>query len=192
MKLDPDALCLESERLILRVSPNSAAAAVADYFARNQEHHAPTDPPRPAQFLEAGYWRGRLAANRAECWSGSSLRLFLFRRSEPLVVIGCANFTGVARGSFLACRLGYSLDEALVGQGYMSEGLRVAIAFVFGPMGLHRIEANHLLDNVRSARLLQRLGFRVEGEAKSYLFIAGAWRDHVLNSLTNPDCPPPG
>jgi ribosomal-protein-alanine N-acetyltransferase len=46
--------------------------------------------------------------------------------------------------------------------------------------------ANHLLDNPRSAKLLQRLGFVREGLAKDYLRIDGEWRDHVLNSLTNP------
>jgi hypothetical protein len=27
----------------------------------------------------------------------------------------------------------------------------------------------------------------VEGYARDYLIVAGAWRDHVLTSLTNPD-----
>jgi ribosomal-protein-alanine N-acetyltransferase len=33
---------------------------------------------------------------------------------------------------------------------------------------------------------LQRLGFRVEGLARNYLYINGAWRDHVLTALTYP------
>ena len=49
---------------------------------------------------------------------------------------------------------------------------------------LHRVQANHLPENQRSARLLQRLGFRVEGLAREYLYINGAWRDHVLTALT--------
>jgi ribosomal-protein-alanine N-acetyltransferase len=51
---------------------------------------------------------------------------------------------------------------------------------------LHRVQANHLPENQRSARLLQRLGFRVEGLAREYLYINGAWRDHVLTALTYP------
>ncbi|MEK6579500.1 MAG: 30S ribosomal protein S5 alanine N-acetyltransferase, partial [Bdellovibrionota bacterium] len=35
--------------------------------------------------------------------------------------------------------------------------------------------------------ILKRLGFETEGLAKDYLFIGGRWRDHVLNSLTNPN-----
>jgi ribosomal-protein-alanine N-acetyltransferase len=68
----------------------------------------------------------------------------------------------------------------------MSEALRAANAYVFGPMRLHRIMANHRPENARSAKLLERLGFVREGLARDYLFIDGAWRDHVLMSLTNP------
>jgi len=57
---------------------------------------------------------------------------------------------------------------------------------VFESLRLHRVQANHLPENLRSARLLQRLGFRVEGSAHAYLFINGAWRDHVLTALTYP------
>ena len=49
------------------------------------------------------------------------------------------------------------------------------------------IMANHLAANYLSARLLQKLGFTRECVAKDYLKINGAWRDHVLNSLTNHD-----
>jgi ribosomal-protein-alanine N-acetyltransferase len=53
--------------------------------------------------------------------------------------------------------------------------------------------ANYLPENRRSARVLEKLGFRKEGEAKHYLYIDGKWRDHILTSLTNPDWKePPG
>jgi ribosomal-protein-alanine N-acetyltransferase len=68
----------------------------------------------------------------------------------------------------------------------MSEALRAGIAYVFETLGFHRIQANHLPANERSARLLRRLGFSVEGYARDYLYINGAWRDHVLTSLTSP------
>jgi ribosomal-protein-alanine N-acetyltransferase len=46
--------------------------------------------------------------------------------------------------------------------------------------------ANYIPCNERSARVLKRLGFEVEGYARDYLFLAGNWQDHVLTSLINP------
>jgi ribosomal-protein-alanine N-acetyltransferase len=63
---------------------------------------------------------------------------------------------------------------------------------LFGELGFHRIMANYLPHNERSGRLLRRLGFVVEGYARDYLYIHGAWRDHILTALTNPDPRPPG
>lgn len=46
--------------------------------------------------------------------------------------------------------------------------------------------ANYMPANRRSAAVLDRLGFAIEGKAKAYLYLGGQWRDHVLTSLTNP------
>jgi ribosomal-protein-alanine N-acetyltransferase len=56
---------------------------------------------------------------------------------------------------------------------------------MFEQQKLHRIMANYMPSNKRSARLLQKLGFVIEGHAKKYLLINGQWEDHVLTSLTN-------
>lgn len=172
-----------TKRLILEAPEPEAAPLVAAYFERNKEHLVPWEPPRPEGFTTAAFWRERLAKNRLEVLQDQGLRLYLFKDDA---VVGACNFTQIARGPFQACYLGYSIDKRLEGQGYMSEALRAAIAHVFEKMRLHRIMANHLPENVRSAALLQKLGFEVEGFAKNYLYINGAWRDHVLRALTNP------
>ncbi len=86
--------------------------------------------------------------------------------------------------------LGYSIDAAHEGRGLMHEALTAALADAFGPrVGLHRVQANVRPENTRSLHLLARLGFGIEGVAKEYLFIDGAWRDHVLTALRAPDWP---
>ncbi len=67
----------------------------------------------------------------------------------------------------------------------MSEAVAKAIDYMFEKQKLHRIMANYMPSNERSARLLHKLGFVVEGCAKKYLLINGRWEDHILSSLTN-------
>jgi ribosomal-protein-alanine N-acetyltransferase len=71
----------------------------------------------------------------------------------------------------------------------MREALAALLPYVFDELGMHRVQANYQPVNERSARLLRCLGFVVEGYARDYLFIAGAWRDHVLTSITDPRAP---
>ena len=69
----------------------------------------------------------------------------------------------------------------------MHEALAAVVAEAFSPaVNLHRIQAAVRPENARSVALLQRTGFRDEGLARDYLFIAGAWRDHRLFARTNP------
>jgi ribosomal-protein-alanine N-acetyltransferase len=110
----------------------------------------------------------------------------LVPRSDMSRIVGRVNFTQIVRGPFQSCMLGYAIDAECQGQGLMYEALQAALEHAFVVLRLHRVQANHLPENQRSARLLQRLGFRVEGLAREYLYINGAWRDHVLTALTYP------
>jgi ribosomal-protein-alanine N-acetyltransferase len=67
----------------------------------------------------------------------------------------------------------------------MTEALRAAIDQIFEHCNLHRIMANYMPANIKSAQLLARLEFSIEGEAKQYLFINGKWEDHIMTSLIN-------
>ena len=60
------------------------------------------------------------------------------------------------------------------------------------PAGSYYIQAAYVPANERSGRLLRRLGFTVEGYARDYLYIGGAWRDHIVTARTRPEAGPPG
>ena len=57
----------------------------------------------------------------------------------------------------------------------------------FGPLGLHRLEAGTLVDNIGSQRVLEKNGFTRIGIAPRYLRIGGAWQDHLLFQRTVED-----
>lgn len=66
----------------------------------------------------------------------------------------------------------------------MSEGLRLVLRHAFGPLGLHRLEANIQPKNRSSIRLVRRAGFRREGFSPRYLRVLGRWRDHERWAIT--------
>jgi len=145
-------------------------------------------PPIVTGYFTANFWRERFAFAVDDFGAGRAARFVLQPRDAPLEgpILGTCNYTNIVRGAFQACHLGYQIGRAHEGQGLMAEALQGANAFVFGTMRLHRIMANFRPENERSRRLLQRLGFVEEGLARRYLFIDGAWRDHVLTALVNP------
>ncbi len=176
---------LKTKRLILRLPEKSDVTSILNYFKENETRFASTDPPKPEGFHTESYWLDRIQSAHIEFEGEQTLRLFLFDSLTNSSVVGTITFTQMFRGPFHACNLGYAIDGKNEGKGLMTEALQVAIEYVFETLNFHRIMANHLLENERSARLLKRLGFIIEGTAMNYLFINGKWRDHILNSLTN-------
>jgi ribosomal-protein-alanine N-acetyltransferase len=178
----------ETARLALRLARPGMQAAMASFLEKNFAGHLDrwSPPPAPEFFTEA-FWAERLAIAVQEFQADRAVRFVLQPRGpESGPILGTCNYTNIVRGAFHACHLGYQVARAQQGRGLMSEALRAANAFMFDAMRMHRIMANYRPENDRSRRLLERLGFVREGLARDYLFIDGAWRDHVLTSLTNP------
>ena len=78
-----------------------------------------------------------------------------------------------AAASTQCCALGYWIGERFARQGYMFDAVRALVPFIFGTLGLHRIEAACLPTNEPSKNLLIKAGFRQEGLARRYLQING-------------------
>jgi ribosomal-protein-alanine N-acetyltransferase len=74
----------------------------------------------------------------------------------------------------------------------MTEGMTLAINEAFGPLKLHRLEANIQPGNTASIALVKRLGFRREGLSKKYLKIGGRWQDHERWAILKEEWRPRG
>jgi len=183
MKSTP--ITLTTSRLQLVEQHVDLAEAISVYRLRNVAHLAASSPLRPDAYHAVDAWRERLASQVAPLATRATLGFALQVRSDARV-IGHIDFSQIARGAFQSCFLGYGIDQDFQGQGLMSEALAAAIAFAFST-DLHRIQANHLPDNTRSAAVLAGLGFHIEGHARNYLWINGQWRDHVMTALLNPN-----
>ena len=137
--------------------------------------------------MDEAAWRDQVIERQLELASRQSFRAFIFLREAPRHITGNINLTQVVQGAFQSCVLGYNLEEGAEGRGFMTEAVRATVHFAFFDWKLHRVAASYMPRNTRSAAVLERCGFRIEGTAPAYLRINGRWEDHVLTAVINPD-----
>jgi [ribosomal protein S5]-alanine N-acetyltransferase len=97
---------------------------------------------------------------------------------------GEINVSAVQRGPFQNAYVGYWIDEARAGQGYVPESLVVVCGFAFEDLRLHRLQVAIIPRNRASRRVAEKLGLRNEGVAVRYLAINGVWEDHIRYAIT--------
>jgi [ribosomal protein S5]-alanine N-acetyltransferase len=181
---------IETQRLVVRLAEVADVHEIIRFYADNREHLQPFSPTYPPDFLAEATWLEQVRNRLSEFAAGAGFRAFLFPRASPNRIIGNLSLTQVHRGPFQSCVLGYSVAADEQGKGYMTEAVSGAVAFAFGTWKLHRVAADHMPRNTRSAAVLARCGFKIEGNAPAYLLINGRWEDHVLTAITNPSWSP--
>lgn len=85
------------------------------------------------------------------------------------------------------CVVGYELARGAEGQGYMHEALSAALDHAFGTTALHRVEAQVHPQNTPSIRVLERLGFRLEGRQREAGHWGGRHHDMLMYGLLRTD-----
>lgn len=91
-------------------------------------------------------------------------------------LIGAVRFNYFIRDWFCG-GVGYEIHPDYWGKGWMTEALRSVIACGDGQFGLNRIEAWTLRENVASARVLEKCGFRFEGTLRQRAHFKGRFHD---------------
>lgn len=175
-----------TERLILKVLDEDAAALTAEFFRKNQEYFSPWETDHPPEYYTEQYQERMLAAEAVHRLRSQAVRYYFFLPRQP-APIGTAGFSRIERFPESSCRLGYRLDRDFTGRGYMTEALRFLIPKIFFFYRLHRMEVNIMPENKPSLRLAERLGFRPEGTARELYPIGGVYRDHLRYSLLSGD-----
>ncbi|MGJ8524527.1 Ribosomal protein S5-alanine N-acetyltransferase [Halomonadaceae bacterium LMG 33818] len=118
---------------------------------------------------------------------GTALRFIALERKAlekgTMEIVATINFFEIRRAPFHACKIGYAVDQAFEGQGLMYKILSALLPNLFATENLHRIEAIYNVRNIRSERLLKRLGFQQEGILRQFMQLDGEWQDHILATL---------
>jgi len=182
-------MSLVTKRLVLEMPQPAKASRVLKYLESNLARFEATSPVGPPPTLDL--MSAKLSSALAEFEQGRGMKLYLFLRAGDIGdPIGDIALSEIVRGSFQACYLGYRIGAEYEGQGYVAESIASVVEYAFSELKLHRIMANYMPSNHRSAAVLRRCGFSVEGLARDYLRIHGEWHDHVLTSRINPQWRP--
>ena len=153
------------------------ADALARAYVRNREHLARWDPDRQPEFYTVE-GQQKDAEQRLEAKERGLFAPYVIVGPDGDLV-GRANIQNIVRGPMQGGVLGYWVDRDHTRRGLAT----AAVEFLEGEgleLGLHRLEAGTMVENVASQRVLEARGFERFGLAPKLLFLNGAWRDHVL------------
>lgn len=187
----PPASLIETQRLMIR------GATSADYpqwkfvRARNYDYLKPFEPSWPVGCLSQDFFERRVR-RLDDDWRNDRTYAFVLFSKDDGALIGGLNINNVARGAANYGSLGYWLDEAAQGRGYMTEAGFAVLDYAFTALHMSRMNAAILPHNDKSRAMLERLGFAEEGFAKKYIQIDGRRQDHVLFGLNAEDFSMPG
>jgi ribosomal-protein-alanine N-acetyltransferase len=147
---------IETERLVLRPPRMEDAASVFEAYAQDEEAvRYLTFTPNQTLAQTEEFMRERLRRveqGRAFVWA-------ITRRADG-TLIGMIELR--AQQGFKA-DFGYALARPFWGQGLMTEALRAVLDFAFSLPGMYRVWAVCDVENVGSARVMEKAGLTFEG-----------------------------
>jgi [ribosomal protein S5]-alanine N-acetyltransferase len=176
---------LIGRRVSLRPLVAADFAAWQEVRRRNAAWLTPWEPARtpglPDVVESREAFAMRCSARERERQLGTGFGFGIFVRNT---FAGEINLSSVQRGPFQSAYVGYWIDQAQAGNGYMPEALVLSARFAFDELHLHRIQISIIPRNQRSRRVVEKLKIRDEGVALRYLEIDGVWEDHVRYAMT--------
>jgi len=176
---------LRGRRILLRPLVLSDFDGWREVRQRNQDwlvKWEPKPPPgQPDDTESKPAFNARCGAREREWQLGNGYGFGIFVHGA---LAGEINLSGLQRGPFQNAYVGYWIDEAQAGNGYVPEALVAVSRFAFDELRLHRIQVAIIPRNRASRRVVEKLGLRDEGVAQRYLAINGSWEDHIRYALT--------
>lgn len=113
--------------------------------------------------------------------SGNGLALVMEYEGE---VVGQLNVANILYGSVSSATIGYWITKSAAGRSIVPVSVAIAIDYLFGDLGLHRVEIDIRPENTASLRVVEKLGLRQEGTKERFIHIDGQWRDHHIFAIT--------
>ncbi|NJC40266.1 ribosomal-protein-alanine N-acetyltransferase [Brevundimonas alba] len=181
---DATGSVVKGEGVTLRHPRASDYEAWATLRQKSHAYLQPWEPSWPEDDLTRAAFKRRLSIYARELDAGNAWPFFIFADADQGLV-GAITLSNVRRGVAESGTLGYWIGQPFAGRGHATAAVRAVVGHAFDDLKLHRVEAACVPTNVASRRVLEKSGFVLEGHARAYLKINGAWADHLLFGAVN-------
>ncbi len=163
---------LRVDELLLRPWLGSDAAAV---FAAYRDPEIQRWHVRSMTEDEAAEW----VAGWADRWRAESGAGWAVTRRDVLAGRVGLRSINLAEG---AAEVGYWTVPAARGANIAARAVCAVSSWLFGSVGLHRLELNHSVGNPASCRVAEKAGFRYEGTRRRQGLHSDGWHDMHLHA----------
>lgn len=176
---------MSEQQVYVRFPEDEDTGELTAMYKRNREFFEKFSPSILEEFYTEEYQLDKIMKSKADRAEDRKYD-FVVCHKEDDRIIGSIGLSFVARGSLQSCMIGYSLDQAYNGKGYMTEAVKQVVRYAFEVLKFHRITGEVSPRNPGSIRVLENAGFHKEGISRSNVKINGVWEDHQVLALINP------
>jgi RimJ/RimL family protein N-acetyltransferase len=149
--INPHEAVIETQRLRVRPPQSNDAQAMFAMAADWEVAKQTASVPHPYELTHAQEWIGRVRD------PANGVRWVVERRSDEMLV-GVISIGGTGIDDF-----GYWFGRAHWGQGYATEAATAVADFAIDTLEVSEVKAGVFIENLASARVLEKAGF-TEGE----------------------------
>jgi RimJ/RimL family protein N-acetyltransferase len=153
---------LETARLILRGYCAGDGEAYFRLCAANKEHLLPFEAGNRARWVNTVEDAEVLVREYAAAWAGREI-FFMGAWEKTTGALVAQVVVMVVNWDLPEFGVGYFVDKAHEGQGFVSEAVRGLLRWCFEELGAKRVRLECNETNVRSVRVAERCGFVREG-----------------------------
>lgn len=170
---------IETERLILKILDEKDADRLLDFLIENRADFTQYESEKQEIYFTRYYQEYVLKMEYEAIKNKMYLRYYLFEKGQEEIV-GTVSVSQIKAYPYSSGYIGYKMAVKKKRRGYATEAVEAVCEEAEKYLGLHRLEAYVLEDNIPSIKLLERCGFLWEGTCRKNLNINGVWRDHLL------------
>jgi RimJ/RimL family protein N-acetyltransferase len=180
----PPQPVLETARLRLRPFTLADAPDVRRLAGDRAVAENTLTVPHPYPEGAAEAWIG----THAEGWAAGRQAVYAVTDASTGALVGAVGLA--LTPAHAGAELGYWIGRESWGRGYATEAAAALCDHAFAALGVHRVQARHLVRNPASGRVMQKLGMRQEGVLRGAVRKWGRFEDLALYAVLAPEWAP--